>query len=97
MLSLFAHLERSMISRRTKEALAAKKAQGVLLGKPKGTIQSSQFDKDRQRIVELLSLGLSVRKIALEHLRYGDPSSLHYYVRTRQLLPEAEQLKNQRP
>ena len=37
MLSLFAQLERSMISRRTKEALAAKKAQGVVLGRPKGT------------------------------------------------------------
>ena len=87
MLSLFAQMERSMISRRTKEALAAKKAQGVVLGKPKGTIQTSQFDKDRDRIVELLSLGLSIRKIALEHLKYGDPSSLHYYVQTRKLLP----------
>ena len=96
MLSLFAQLERSMISRRTKEALAAKKAQGVQLGKPKGTVQSSQFDQDRHRIVELLGLGVSVRKIALEHLRYGDPSSLHYYVQTRHLLVEAEQIKSQR-
>jgi DNA invertase Pin-like site-specific DNA recombinase len=93
MLSLFAQLERSMISRRTKEALAAKKAQGVVLGKPKGTIQGSQFDLDRQRIVELLSLGVSIRKIALQHLKYGDPSSLHYYVQTRNLISEAEQLE----
>ena len=92
MLSLFAQLERSMISRRTKEALAAKKAQGVQLGKPKGTRQSSQFDKDRNRIVELLSLGVSIRKIALKHLNYGDPSSLHYYVKTRRLLIEAQQI-----
>jgi len=66
LLSLFAQMERSMISRRTKEALAVKKAQGVVLGKPKGTIQNSQFDKDKTRIVELLSLGVSIRKIALE-------------------------------
>lgn len=92
MLSLFAQMERTMISRRTKEALAAKKAQGVILGKPKGTIQESQFDKDRERIVELLSLGVSVRKISLNHLRYGDPSSLHYYVKTRNLLEEVEEL-----
>ena len=92
MLSLFAQLERSMISRRTKEALAAKKAQGVQLGKPKGTRQSSQFDKDRNRIVELLSLGVSIRKIALKHLNYGDPSSLHYYVKTRRLLIDAQQI-----
>ena len=39
LLSLFAEMERMMISRRTKEALAARKAQGVILGKPKGTIQ----------------------------------------------------------
>lgn len=93
MLSLFAQMERTMISRRTKEALAAKKAQGVTLGKPKGTVQSSKFDQDRKRIVELLSLGVSVRKIALEHLRYGDPSSLYYYVQTRSLMSEAEDLK----
>lgn len=96
MLSLFAQLERSMISRRTKEALAAKKAQGVVLGKPKGTVQGSQFDKDRARIVELLSLGVSLRKISLDHLRYGDPSSLHYYVQTRNLNQEAQQMKVQR-
>lgn len=81
MLSLFAQLERSMISQRTKEALAAKKAQGVVLGKPKGTLQGSQFDEDKDRIVELLSLGVSIRKIAMEHLKYGDPSSLHYFSR----------------
>jgi DNA invertase Pin-like site-specific DNA recombinase len=90
MLSLFAQMERAMISRRTKEALAAKKAQGVVLGKPKGTIQESQFDKDRERIVELLNLGISVRKLALQHLQYGDPSSLHYYIRTRNLLEDSE-------
>jgi DNA invertase Pin-like site-specific DNA recombinase len=91
--SLFAQLERSMISRRTKEALAAKKAQGVLLGKPKGTIQHSQFDVDRERIVELLSLGVSIRKVALVHLKYGNPSSLHYYIQTRNLLAAADQLR----
>lgn len=90
MLSLFAQMERTMISRRTKEALAAKKAQGITLGKPKGTIQSSQFDKDRERIVELLHLGVSIRRIALDHLKYGDPSSLHYYVQTRNLMVEAK-------
>jgi DNA invertase Pin-like site-specific DNA recombinase len=93
MLSLFAQMERTMISRRTKEALAAKKALGIALGKPKGTMQSSVFDKDRKRIVELLSLGVSIRKIALDHLKYGDPSSLYYYVQTRNLISEAEQLK----
>ena len=90
LLSLFAQLERMMISRRTKEALAAKKAQGIPLGKPKGTIQESMYDKDRERIVELLRLGLSARKICRKHLNYGHPSSLNYFIKTRQLRREAD-------
>lgn len=93
MLSLFAQLERVMISRRTKEALAVKKAQGVSLGKPKGTIQNSIYDNDREKIVELLSLGVSARRISLHHLGYGYPSSLNYYINTRNLRQEAEKLK----
>ena len=54
LLALFAEIERDFISSRTKEALAAKKAQGITLGKPKGTIQSSMYDKDKERIKELL-------------------------------------------
>ncbi len=86
-LSLFAHMERMMISRRTKEALAAKKAQGVQLGKPKGTIQNSVYDKDRDRIRELLHLGVSAHHISKHHLKYGTPSSLNYYILTRKLRP----------
>lgn len=89
LLSLFAQLERVMISQRTKEALAAKKALGITLGKPKGTIQESIYDKDRDRIVELLRLGLSVRKISQIHLGYGQPSSLNYYITSRKLREEA--------
>ncbi len=70
---------------RTKEALAARKAQGVLLGKPQRTLQSSVYDKDRMRIVELLTMGVSVRKISSQHLGYGSSSSLNYYIRTRKL------------
>ena len=85
MLSLFAEMERMMISQRTREALAAKKAQGIQLGKPKGTIQSSIYDKDRERIVELIGLGVSIRHISSYHLGYGSASSLHYYTTTRGL------------
>ncbi len=85
LLSLFAQMERMMISKRTKEALAARKAQGIQLGKPKGTIQESIYDKDCKRIVELLNLGVSARKISTNHLQYGSPSSLNYYIKTRKL------------
>ena len=88
MLSLFAEMERRMISQRTREALATKKAQGIQLGKPKGTIQASMYDKDRERIEELLGLGVSIRHISNHHLDYGSPSSLHYYVTTRELQGE---------
>jgi DNA invertase Pin-like site-specific DNA recombinase len=89
MLSLFAQLEQMIISQRTKEALAAKKAQGISLGKPKGIIQQSIYDKDRARIVELLRLGVSARRISTQHLKYGYPSSLNYYIQTRKLREEA--------
>ena len=97
MLSLFAQLERLMISQRTKEALAAKRAQGVVLGKPKGTLQQSIYDKDRERIVALLRLGVSARRISTQHLRYGYPSSLDYYINTRKLRDKAEKLQGNSP
>ena len=80
--SLFAELERDLISLRTKEALAAKKAQGTRLGKPKGTLQKSKFDKDVARIKELLGVGLSVRKIA-KALGYSSHIALNTYVNKR--------------
>ncbi|MGI2299968.1 recombinase family protein [Candidatus Cardinium hertigii] len=82
--SLFGELERDFISLRTKEALASKKANGIKLGKPKGTIQKSQFDVDREKIIELLSLGVSVRKIA-GLLNYKSHISLNTYINKRKL------------
>lgn len=84
LLSLFADLERDLISLRTREALAAKKSQGIQLGKPKGTIQKSKFDQDRDRIMDLLRLGLSVRKIT-QILGYSNPISLATYIKKRHL------------
>lgn len=82
--SLFAELERDLISLRTKEALANKKAQGILLGKPKGTVQKSKFDQDVVKIQELLALGLSVRKIAI-FLGYTNHIGLNTYISKRNL------------
>lgn len=82
--SLFAELERDLISLRTKEALASKKAQGVQLGKPKGTIQKSKFDKDLPKIKELLKIGLSIRKIA-QFLGYHNHIGLTTYIKKRHL------------
>lgn len=84
MFSLFSELERDLISIRTKEALANKKAQGIKLGKPKGTIQKSKFDKNIDKIKELLALGLSVRKIA-KYLDLSSHIGLNNYVVRRKL------------
>jgi len=82
--SLFAELERDLISLRTKEALASKKRQGQILGKPKGTIQKSKFDKDVDKIKELLSYNLSARKIT-KVLGYKNHISLNTYINKRKL------------
>lgn len=82
--SLFAELERDMISLRTKEALQSKKAQGIKLGKPKGSIQKSKFDKDIEKIKELLDYGLSVRKMA-KVLGYTSHIALNTYINKRTL------------
>lgn len=82
--SLFGELERDFVSLRTKEALAAKKSQGMKLGKPLGTIQKSQFDPDREKIIELLGLGLSVRKIT-QLMGYPSHISLNTYINKRKL------------
>ena len=84
-LSMFSEFERDIISQRTKESLQNLKDRGIKLGKPVGTIQSSKYDVDVDRIVELLGLGLSYRKV-VKHLGYGSESSLYNYVKRRELL-----------
>jgi DNA invertase Pin-like site-specific DNA recombinase len=82
--SLFGELERDLISLRTKEALASKKREGKILGKPKGTIQKSKFDNDVDRIKELLGYGLSIRKLS-RVLGYTNHISLSNYIKKRKL------------
>lgn len=83
-ISITVSLDKELISLRTKEALTAKKLDGVALGKPKGTIQKSKFDEQREKIEELLGLGLSVRKIA-KLLGYNNHIGLNNYVRKRNI------------
>ena len=86
------NLEKELMSLRTKEALSAKKLDGVSLGKPKGTIQKSKFDQQRDKIEELLAVGLSVRKIA-KVLGYNNHIGLNNYVKKRHLREEIEDKK----
>ncbi len=82
--ALLAELERDMISVRTTEALKAKKAQGVILGKPMGTVQSSMFDTHKDIIVELLGHGVPVSRI-VKTIGKGTRQSLNTYIRKRGL------------
>ena len=83
MFSLFAELERDIISERTKAALAAKKAGGKKLGKPKGTVQASKLDPHRERIVEFLKHG--VAKSAIARMLGTSRTNLANYIKTRGL------------
>ncbi|MFC2648635.1 master DNA invertase Mpi family serine-type recombinase [Porphyromonas endodontalis] len=64
---LSAEIERNLISQRTKEALARKRSEGVVLGRPKGRKSSPDKYKLSGKevlISELLKNGISHRKIA---------------------------------
>ena len=64
---LSAEIERNLISQRTKEALARKKTEGVVLGRPKGRKSSPDRYKLSGKevlITEMIKEGVSYRKMA---------------------------------
>ncbi|HAT4388535.1 TPA: recombinase family protein [Legionella pneumophila] len=78
--STLAELERDFISERTKEGLRARVAKGIKLGKPKGVIQASMYDKDKDKILHLHKLGVPIQKIIGTHLGYGKYLSLKAFI-----------------
>ena len=61
---LSAEIERNLISQRTKEALARKRAEGVVLGRPKGKKSSkTKLTGQEQKIKELLDKKVSYSAI----------------------------------
>ncbi len=79
--SMLAELERDFISERTKEGLRARVAKGIKLGKPKGIIQASMYDKDKDKILHLYQLGVPIQKIIATHLSYGKYLSLKAFIK----------------
>jgi DNA invertase Pin-like site-specific DNA recombinase len=61
--SIASEIERDLISQRTKEALKARKAMGIKLGRPKGPGRS-KLDKHRDEIIALLKNGSTKAYVA---------------------------------
>ncbi|QOY55407.1 recombinase family protein [Candidatus Sulfurimonas marisnigri] len=84
MLTAVAELERSFISERTKQGLARVKANGTKLGRQKGQQVKSIFDEHKDKITELINLGVTNKRIH-EYINIGSVQSLGKYIKTRNL------------
>lgn len=83
-LGLAAEIERELISLRTTEALAKRKAAGKTLGRPKGRQSASlKLDAKEQEIRMYLAKGISKRSIA--KLVDCAPSTLYNWLKRNQL------------
>ena len=82
-LGLAAEIEREFISMRTKKALAARKKDGVVLGRPKGPATKLKLDAKRDQIEKYLKMGLGIRPTA--KLIDEAPSTLRDYIIRRKL------------
>ena len=85
MFGLFSELERDLISNRTVEALKAKRAAGVTLGRPKGKLGISKLDDKREHIQELLNHRVS--KSAIARMLGVSRTTLIEFIESRNILP----------
>ena len=83
MFSLFAEIERDLISERTKEGLDRARAQGKLLGRPKGRLGKSVLDGREPEIKDLMAKGVTKANIA-KILGVSWPT-LQNFIRTRRV------------
>ena len=81
--SLLAEMERDILSQRTVQALKAKKAQGVILGRPKGSLGQSKLDGKTAQIQELLKH--RVAKSAIARMVGVSRTTLLDYIKSRKL------------
>jgi DNA invertase Pin-like site-specific DNA recombinase len=84
---LFAEVERDLISQRTKEGLAAARAKGRLLGRPKGALGKSKLDGKEEEIRLLLEK--TVSKASIAKIVGVSRTALRHFIRTRKLNPTA--------
>ena len=85
---LFAEIERELISMRTKEGLAAARASGKRLGRPKGRLGQSRLNGKEDEIQRLLDLKVS--KASIAKITGVDRSTLYHFMRSRHLMPRTQ-------
>jgi DNA invertase Pin-like site-specific DNA recombinase len=88
---LFAEVERELISQRTKEGLAAARAKGRLLGRPKGSLGKSKLDGKEEEIRLLVEK--TVSKASIAKIVGVSRTALHHFIRTRKLDPKVSKGK----
>ena len=88
---LFAEVERDLISERTKEGLAAARAKGRLLGRPKGSLGTSKLDGKEGEIRMLLEKEVS--KASIAKIVGVSSTNLRHFIRTRKLDPKAPEIQ----
>jgi DNA invertase Pin-like site-specific DNA recombinase len=84
MFGLFAEIERDLISIRTKEGLAAAKASGKKLGRPKGVLGRSKLDGKEGEIKKFLDLGVS--KASIAKIMSVDRGTIYHFIKSRKLV-----------
>ena len=83
LVGLFAEIERDLIAERTKEGLAAARAKGRLLGRPKGVLGTSKLTGREAEIQSLLAK--TVSKASIAKIFGISRSTLHHFIQTRRL------------
>ena len=77
---LFAEIERDLIAERTKEGLAATKARGKQLGRPKGARGKSKLDGKEGEIRSLLQKQVS--KASIDRIMDVSQTTLHHFIKS---------------
>lgn len=83
MFGLFSEIEKDLISERTKQGLAAIKAKGKILGRPKGTLGISKLNGKENEIKVLLMKQVS--KSAIAKIMDISRTALYSFIQSRKL------------
>lgn len=94
---LCAEIERTLISQRTREALARRRAQGIKLGRPKGSIRAGKLFPYEKEITDLRMEGLSFQKIATRYKVSPETVRLFYLKTPVKETTKLQQEKNEKP